>query len=170
MPALEIETLIESHVETWKLMANAREVRFRYRPSDNDERHVVDIDSERVTQVLNNLLENAFRNTPAEGHVELRIELAGEAGLSIVIEDSGSGLSAEDLQRVFTPFWRAASAGSRHKGLGLGLAIAEHLVKGHSGTLSARSDGLGKGCAFTVTLPLSARAAALPANGALLVH
>lgn len=165
---LEIETLIESHVETWKLMAEAREVRFRCQPSG--ERHVVDIDSERVTQVFNNLLENAFRNTPPEGHVELRVEPVNEGELSIVIEDSGSGLSAEDLQRVFTPFWRAASAGSRHKGLGLGLAIAEHLVKGHKGTLSARSDGLGKGCVFTVTLPLSAHTAAAPAGGAVQAH
>ncbi|HEX5049235.1 MAG TPA: ATP-binding protein [Gammaproteobacteria bacterium] len=167
---LEIETLIESHVETWKLMAEAREVRFRYRPNGSEERHLLDIDSERVTQVFNNLLENAFRNTPPEGHVELRVEPADDRALSIVIEDSGSGLSAEDLQRVFTPFWRAASAVSRHKGLGLGLAIAEHLVKGHKGTLSARSEGLGKGCVFTVTLPLSESTAEAPADGVVQAH
>jgi PAS domain S-box-containing protein len=164
---LEIETLIEHHVETWKLMADAREVRFRYQPTQ-DERHLVEIDSERLTQVLNNLLENAFRNTPREGHVELRVEPAGDNALSIIIEDSGAGLSAEDLQRVFTPFWRAASVGAtRHKGLGLGLAIAEHLVKGHEGTLTARSEGLGKGCVFTVTVPLSMRVRTVAADGAL---
>jgi PAS domain S-box-containing protein len=155
---LEIEALIENHVETWKLMADARKVRFRYLPQP-DARHVLDLDPERLTQVLNNLLENAFRNTPAEGHVELRIDPAQDAMLAIVIEDSGTGLTPEDLQRVFTPFWRAATGASGHKGLGLGLAIAEHLVKGHKGTLTARSEGLGKGCVFTVTLPLATRVA-----------
>ena len=154
---LELEALIQNHVETWKLMAEARKVRFRYRPSENA-RHVLEIDSERLTQVLSNLLENAFRNTPAEGHVELRVDPHGEDQIAIAIEDSGTGLSTEDLQRVFTPFWRAASASSGHKGLGLGLAIAQHLVKGHKGTLSVRSEGLGKGCTFTVTLPLHTRA------------
>jgi PAS domain S-box-containing protein len=163
---LELEELIENHVETWKLMADARKVRFRYQPS-GEERHLLEIDSERITQVLNNLLENALRNTPAEGHVELRVEPVGGEALSIVIEDSGTGLSPEDLQRVFTPFWRARTADSGHKGLGLGLAIAEHLVKGHKGILTARSDGPGKGCAFTVTLPLSTRTAGAAVDGAL---
>ncbi|HZF27743.1 MAG TPA: ATP-binding protein [Gammaproteobacteria bacterium] len=163
---LEIEALIESHVETWKLMADARKLRFRYRP-DGDERYMVEMDSERLTQVLNNLLENAFRCTPPEGHVELRIEPVGDDALAIAIEDSGIGLSAEDLQRVFTPFWRAASTSGNHKGLGLGLAIAEHLVKGHKGALAARSDGPGKGCVFTVTLPLAPPVVNVVADGAL---
>jgi PAS domain S-box-containing protein len=162
---VEIEELIERQLETWKLTAESHKVRFRYGKNDGP-RHLLDIDAERVTQVLNNLLENAFRNTPADGNVEIRVEPAGDDALAIVVEDNGTGISAEDLQRVFTPFWRAKTPGSNHKGLGLGLAIAEHLVKGHEGTLAVRSDGLGKGCVFTVTLPLSARAVDV-ADGAL---
>jgi PAS domain S-box-containing protein len=148
----ELEKLIAHNAETWQLMAAARNVRFTYRPADT--RHVLDVDPERLMQVLNNLLENAFSNTPAEGRVELRVQ-STDGGVAIDVEDSGAGLSAEDLQRAFTPFWRAPSTKSSHKGLGLGLAIAEHLVKGHQGTLSARSDGPGKGCVFTVCLPSS---------------
>jgi signal transduction histidine kinase len=147
---LEIESLIGNHVETWQLMAAARQIAFRYRPSR--ERHVLQIDAERLLQVLNNLLENAFSNTPARGQVALEVEPSGDS-VAISVTDNGTGLSAEDLTRVFTPFWRARSTSTEHKGLGLGLAIAEHLVTGHKGALSARSDGPGKGCVFTVTLP-----------------
>jgi signal transduction histidine kinase len=157
----ELESLIEGTIETWDLMAAAREVRFVYRPTG--ERHVVDIDPERLLQVLNNLLENAVRNPPAGGKLELREQSRAE-GVDIDIEDTGAGLSPEDLARVFTPFWHGQS-GQPHKGLGLGLAIAEHLVRGHRGTVAARSDGLGKGCVFTVSLPLS-RSTSYDAGGA----
>jgi PAS domain S-box-containing protein len=153
----ELEKLIGSNVETWQLMAAARGVQFTYIPTDAT--HVLSVDPERLMQVLNNLLENAFSNTPENGSVHLRLQ-STDSGVAIDVEDTGNGLSAEDLQRVFTPFWRAQSSKSSHKGLGLGLAIAEHLVKGHDGTLSARSDGYGKGCVFTVRLPAAPAAAA----------
>ncbi len=106
---LELETLIENHVETWQLMAAPRQVTFRYRPAR--QRHTLSLDSERMLQVLNNLLDNAFRNTPAGGNVELRVEPRGDR-IVIEVEDDGTGLAAEDLKRVFTPFWRAARARS----------------------------------------------------------
>jgi PAS domain S-box-containing protein len=152
----ELAKLIASNAETWQLMAAARNVRFSYRPAEQS--HVLDVDPERLMQVLNNLLENAFSNTPADGRVELRVQTA-DGGVAIEVEDTGTGLSSEDLARAFTPFWRAQSSKNSHKGLGLGLAIAENLVKGHEGTLSAHSDGPGKGCVFTVRLPSSPAAA-----------
>jgi signal transduction histidine kinase len=146
----ELEKLIETHIETWRLMASTRSVQFACRLSDRN--HILDIDSERLTQVFNNLLENAFAHTPAGGRVELRVQ-DGADDVAIEIEDTGSGLSAEDLQRVFTPFWRSGTAKSSHKGLGLGLAIAENLIKGHEGSLRVRSPGLGMGCVFIIRLP-----------------
>jgi PAS domain S-box-containing protein len=146
----ELAKLIASNAETWQLTAAARNVRFAYHPAER--RHVLEVDPERLTQVLNNLIENAFANTPPNGRVELTVK-STEDGVAIEVEDTGTGLSAEDLQRVFTPFWRAQSTKHSHKGLGLGLAIAENLVKGHGGTLGARSEGPGKGCVFTVRLP-----------------
>jgi two-component system CheB/CheR fusion protein len=74
-------------------------------------------------------------------------------GVAIEVEDTGVGLSAEDLNRVFTPFWRAGTAKVSHKGLGLGLAIAENLIKSHGGSMRAQSPGLGMGCVFTIVLP-----------------
>jgi PAS domain S-box-containing protein len=151
----ELEQLIAGGVETWQLMAATRKIAFTCRL--DGARRVVDADPERLTQVLTNLLENAFANTPAGGRVELRVLDDGNA-VKIEVEDTGSGLSAEDIERVFTPFWRAQAGNQSHKGLGLGLAIAEHLVRGHDGTLTARSEGPGKGSVFSVHLPVQSGA------------
>jgi two-component system CheB/CheR fusion protein len=149
---LEIETLIEGNLETWRLLGESRGVTFSHHLPDA--RHVLAVDPERLLQVLSNLLENAFRNTPQGGHVELRLRVEHDA-ISIEVTDTGRGLNAEDLERVFTPFWRVQAPKRDHKGLGLGLAIAEHVVKGHRGTLKAHSEGLDMGCVFTVRIPFS---------------
>jgi signal transduction histidine kinase len=146
----ELEKLIETNSETWRLVGAARKVDFVCRLSER--KHPLSVDSERLIQVLNNLLENAFAHTPAGGRVELRVRDDGD-DVAIEVEDTGTGLSPEDLGHVFTPFWRAGSAKGSHKGLGLGLAIAENLVKSHGGSLRARSPGLGMGCVFTIRLP-----------------
>jgi PAS domain S-box-containing protein len=146
----ELEKLIEANVETWRLVGAARNVQFVCRLSGR--RHPLNVDSERLVQVLNNLLENAFAHTPAGGRVELRVRDDAE-DVAIEVEDTGAGLSPEDLGRVFTPFWRAGSGKGSHKGLGLGLAIAENLIKSHGGSLRAQSPGLGMGCVFTISLP-----------------
>jgi PAS domain S-box-containing protein len=149
----EMSVLLESNVATWQMMAAARQVEFCYDP--HDEPFALHVDAERLMQVFNNLLENAFSNTPAGGKVTLRVRPEGD-GMAMEVEDTGSGLSQEDLGRVFTPFWRASTTNREHKGLGLGLAIAEHLVKGHHGRLTARSAGVGRGCVFSVRLPFGA--------------
>ena len=147
----ELEKLIEANTETWRLLGTARKVEFVCRLSER--RHQLNVDSERLIQVLNNLLENAFAHTPAGGRVELRVRDDGD-DVAIEVEDTGAGISAEDLGQVFTPFWRAGPAkGGSHKGLGLGLAIAKNLIKSHGGSLRARSPGLGMGCVFTICLP-----------------
>jgi PAS domain S-box-containing protein len=155
----ELEKLIEAHLETWRLLAAARNVQFVCQLPD--QRHRLSVDAERLLQVLNNLLDNAFAHTPAGGRVELRVR-EYDQGIAIEVEDTGSGLSAEDLGRVFTPFWRAGSPKAAHKGLGLGLAIAENLIQSHGGSLRAQSPGLGMGCVFIIQLPIEGDAAAPP--------
>jgi PAS domain S-box-containing protein len=163
----ELEQLIAGHIETWQLMAAARKITFTCRLDGG--RRVVEADPERLTQVLTNLVENAFANTPAGGHVELHVVDDGDA-VKLEVQDTGSGLSAEDIERVFTPFWRSQSGGQSHKGLGLGLAIAEHLVRGHGGTLTARSEGPGKGSVFSVRLPTGSGASRGTAESAQQAH
>jgi two-component system CheB/CheR fusion protein len=76
-----------------------------------------------------------------------------EDDVAIEVEDTGTGLGPEDLGHVFTPFWRAGTGKGSRKGLGLGLAIAQNLIKGHGGSLRAQSPGLGMGCVFTIRMP-----------------
>jgi PAS domain S-box-containing protein len=114
------------------------------------------IDANRLRQVVWNLLSNAIKFTPAEGDVSLRVS-QDEAWLRIVVSDSGQGIAADQLPYVFNRFWQADAAPTRTVGgLGLGLAIVRHLVEAHAGTVTAESEGTGRGASFTVSLPLSA--------------
>ncbi len=112
-------------------------------------------DAERVHQVLANLLDNSLRHTPSGGSVRLSARPAGTDAL-LIVEDSGEGLAPGQLQRIFERFYRVDSSRSTFdgSGSGLGLTIAQAIVAGHGGTITAYSDGLGKGSRFTIALPL----------------
>jgi CheY-like chemotaxis protein len=111
-------------------------------------------DGTRLQQVVGNILGNALKFTPRGGHVAL--SLSAEAGRAeLEIKDDGPGIAAEFLPAVFERFKQASqSSHSAKRGLGLGLAIVKHLVELHGGTVTAHSEGLGKGASFVVTLPL----------------
>lgn len=125
-------------------------------------------DEQRLSQVLGNLLDNALRHTPAGGSVELGCDRVGER-LRIVVADTGEGIDAEHLPRIFERFYRADTARDReHGGAGLGLAIAKALVEAHSGSISVASAGAGAGTVFTVDLPMASHRAdsAVPSDSA----
>jgi signal transduction histidine kinase len=107
----------------------------------------------RLNQVLQNLLTNAIRHTPAEGTVVVAVEKkGGEVVLSVT--DSGDGIDPAQIGRVFERFYRVDKARSRDVGgAGLGLAIARALVEAHSGRIEVQSEGIGKGSLFRVYLP-----------------
>ena len=111
-------------------------------------------DTGRLQQIIDNLLTNALKFTPAGGRVVVRLATnAGDA--QITVEDTGQGITAEFLPQVFDYFVQTdASNTRRHGGLGLGLALVGQLVKLHGGTVAAASAGAGQGATFTVTLPL----------------
>jgi PAS domain S-box-containing protein len=111
-------------------------------------------DAIRLTQVLSNLLDNAVKFTDRDGAVELKVSSRdGEA--IIAVRDTGIGIPAEVLPRVFDIFAQADSTLDRTRGgLGLGLALVKGLVGLHGGAVSAASEGPGKGAEFTVRLPL----------------
>ena len=114
-------------------------------------------DPHRLQQVLWNLLSNAVKFTPPGGRIVVGVR-RGLACVEITVEDNGAGIEADLLPFVFDRFRQGDSATSSRRGLGLGLAIARHLVELHGGTVTAESDGPGTGATFTVTLPCSARA------------
>ncbi len=121
-------------------------------------------DAARLEQIVNNLLDNALKYTPAGGRVVVRT--AAEDGHALLsVRDTGRGIERELLPRVFDLFVQEAQSLDRPRGgLGLGLAVVKQLIELHGGTVSAASAGAGRGSEFTVRLP-----AAVPAPPAAAV-
>jgi signal transduction histidine kinase/CheY-like chemotaxis protein len=116
----------------------------------------ISADSARVHQIIWNLLSNAVKFTPHGGKISLRVDQNG-SDARVTVKDTGQGIDSEFLPRVFDRFRQADSSTTRSfGGLGLGLAIVRHLVELHGGTVSAQSDGVGKGAMFSATFPLLA--------------
>jgi|GEM_PF-5497091 len=114
----------------------------------------IEIDAARLKQAISNLLSNAIKFTPDQGRVEITLALTGYCA-TIQVKDNGIGISADFLPCIFEMFRQAEKATTRkYGGLGLGLAIARHLVEMHGGRIWAESDGEGCGTTFTVRLPL----------------
>ena len=113
----------------------------------------VNVDPERMAQVLGNLVSNALRHTPAGGQISLAAAQRGNDVL-LTVQDNGVGIAPDKLRRIFTRFYRGDEARQAHEGeSGLGLAIAKSLVELHGGTISVEST-LGEGTTFTIALPV----------------
>jgi PAS domain S-box-containing protein len=112
----------------------------------------VDADPNRLVQVLTNLLNNAIKYTPAPGDVWVTCQQDGEQAV-IRVRDSGIGIERDDLPRVFEKFTQVAHDPVSQSGLGLGLSLVHTLVEMHGGTVTASSEGPGKGSEFVVYLP-----------------
>jgi signal transduction histidine kinase len=126
-------------------------------------------DERKLKQIIYNLLSNAIKFTPDGGRICLRAtrlthtegwlaefpKLATRDAIEISVEDTGIGLKQEDLTRIFNPFEQVENSTSRrYQGTGLGLSLTRSLVELHGGKIWAESDGEGKGCTFTVLLPI----------------
>jgi two-component system sensor histidine kinase BaeS len=116
----------------------------------------VQADPGQLHQVIINLLSNALKFTPAGGQVTMTLTRAGGQA-RLEVSDTGPGISAGDLPRVFDRFWRAAQAGQT-PGSGIGLAVAAGLARAHHGTIEASSQP-GSGTLFTLVVPLSSQTA-----------
>ncbi len=113
---------------------------------------VVDVDAQRMQQVLGNLVANSLRHTPRGGQVQLSA-VAVDHLVRILVHDSGTGIDPEELPHIFDRFWRGDRARSHTgSGAGLGLAIARQLVEAHGGHISAASEP-GRGTLLTIALP-----------------
>jgi signal transduction histidine kinase len=129
-------------------------------------------DGTRLRQLFLNLITNAIKYTPRDGHVEMTLSLRNNNEVGLAVRDTGVGIAAADLPHVFDRFWRADRARSRRiavdgtgverGGFGLGLSIAQWIAQAHGGSLTAQSR-LGRGSIFTVLLPIVPAEARIPA-------
>jgi PAS domain S-box-containing protein len=149
---IELASVLEAAVNVVRPTAEAKGIQIEF----NFEREptVISGDAHRLQQVFWNLLSNAVKFTAPGGKVNLSLrQLAAE--VEIEITDTGKGIDPEFLPFVFDRFRQADSTSTRqHGGLGLGLAIARHLVEIHGGHISAASEGEGQGASFRLRLPL----------------
>lgn len=112
-------------------------------------------DADRTAQILVNLIGNAFRYTPDDGDITVRIRRDADQAI-IVVEDTGVGIPATTLPYLFERFYRVDPSRSRASGgSGIGLTIARHLAWAMGGEMTAASAGVGQGSTFTLSLPLS---------------
>ncbi|HMN96229.1 MAG TPA: ATP-binding protein [Phycisphaerales bacterium] len=150
---VDLAAVVESAVETIRPAATAKGVGLDVTtPLD---RSPVAADPNRVQQVAWNLLSNAIKFTQRGGRVTVQLERSA-LHYRLVVADDGAGIPAEFLPHVFDRFRQSDASTTRpHGGLGLGLAIARHLVELHGGTIEAASEGAGRGATFTVTLPIT---------------
>jgi PAS domain S-box-containing protein len=151
---VDIITSIESALEAIRPAADAKQITIAVEREPYAT--VVTGDADRLQQVFWNLLSNAVKFTPRNGRVEVKISRL-DSQLGIVVSDTGAGISPEFLPFIFDRFTQAdTTTARRHAGLGLGLAIARHIIELHGGTVAAESEGVGKGASFRITLPVRA--------------
>ena len=113
------------------------------------------IDEDRISQIVINLLGNALQHTPENGRVSVFVNQVGNE-IQISVKDSGIGIPAEHLAKIFTRFYRVDKSRSRvGGGSGIGLTISKHLVEAHGGRIWAESEGIGTGSAFGFALPIN---------------
>lgn len=149
---LEVVPVIENAINVVRPTADAKGIKietyFDQKPA------MISGDANRLQQVVWNMLSNAVKFTESGGRVCLKVTQSGGA-VEVSVSDTGQGINKEFLPYVFDRFRQADSTTTRqHGGLGLGLAIARHLVEIHGGTIRAESPGVGRGATFTIRLPL----------------
>jgi signal transduction histidine kinase/CHASE1-domain containing sensor protein/ActR/RegA family two-component response regulator len=160
---LEVVPVVENAINVVRPTADAKGIKIE-RYFDRTPA-MISGDANRLQQVVWNLLSNAVKFTQNGGRVCVKVS-QGAGVVEVSVSDTGQGINNEFLPYVFDRFRQADSTTTRqHGGLGLGLAIARHLVEIHGGTIRAESPGVGRGATFTIRLPLLEKA--LPSSQAV---
>ncbi len=152
--SVELISVIDAALDSIRPALEAKKIRLK---TDFDrDAELISGDSNRLQQIVWNLLSNAAKFTPPEGEIAVLLKRAGNYA-EVSFCDSGAGISPDFLPFIFDRFTQADGSTTRqYGGLGLGLAITRHLVELHGGSIYAHSEGVGCGSIFTIKLPLAA--------------
>jgi PAS domain S-box-containing protein len=149
---LSFNSIVRSCIDSCIASAEAKGVTLR--SNIDSDPAMMEGDEYRLMQIVNNLLSNAIKFTPSGGSITAALDTTGDT-VKLVIADTGIGIPEKVLPHIFERFRQADTTSTRQfGGLGLGLAIVDHLVRLHGGKIQADSPGEGKGSTFTVELPL----------------
>ena len=160
---MQVVPVVENAINVVRPTADAKGIRIETYFETTSAR--ISGDANRLQQVVWNLLSNAVKFTHSGGRVCVNVSQVGPT-VEIAVSDTGEGINKEFMPYVFDRFRQADSTTTRqHGGLGLGLAIARHLVEIHGGTIKAESLGEGRGSTFTIRLPLFEMAAVATTSG-----
>lgn len=147
---VDLKAWLGELIAPWQV--NAAEQGIRWETVIPDNLPSLSIDSVRMGQALGNLLSNAVKFTPAGGLIRLEVSQT-PTEVRICVRDTGAGIPPDELEKIFTPFYRGTQGKRFVEGMGLGLSIARDVVKAHGGRIDVESI-VGQGSAFTIVLPL----------------
>ena len=149
---VDLQKLLTTLESSFSVLAAQREIAFSVNHGENLPAMVL-WDEDRINEVLGNLISNAFKFTPRRGNVAIAVVRSADR-VTITVQDSGAGISADQLPHIFDKFYQADNqAQAATKGTGLGLAIAKEIVEAHGGVITVESE-VGRGTTFVVTLPV----------------
>jgi PAS domain S-box-containing protein len=162
---VDLHTVIHQAVEASRPLCDSlgHELRVTLPPGS----HWVEADPARLAQVFGNLLNNACKYTNPGGDIALTVERRGDE-VFVSVKDSGTGIAADQLERIFDMFTQVGESRASHGGLGIGLTLVKRLLEMHGGSIEAKSEGSNRGSEFVVRLPLlsdAKPAAAVPDIG-----
>lgn len=143
--------LVKSLTDEMKPVAEGKKLAIAY-VSDKPSKYIVAGDQTKLRQVITNLIDNAIKYTDA-GSIEVHIGEGEPGKVRVYVKDSGRGLAADEIEKLFAKFVRAKSGAANKGGSGLGLYLAKKIIEMHGGVLSVESPGEGKGATFSFTLP-----------------
>lgn len=149
---IDLGAVIEDNLALNRILADKRQIKLSLIQDKSIPRMM--LDPAKIEQVLNNLIVNAIKFSPAGGAVEVRL-VKSENDVTISVSDQGPGIPEGEFHKLFNPFEKtSAKSPTKEKGTGLGLAIVKKIVSGHQGRIWVESH-VGKGSTFHVTLPLT---------------
>jgi signal transduction histidine kinase len=149
LQTVDVRSLIESGSQ--RFYPSIAEKRIKLEREIKDDIPTVYADRDRLAQVIDNLLANAIKFTPTEGHIRVGLEKT-DSSVLLTVADTGTGIDSELLPHVFDRFRQGRADHDGHS-VGLGLSIVKQVIEAHGGTVEASSHGRGKGSTFVVTLP-----------------